>query len=504
MATLGIHSVNASLKFAKIPFPFLVRGPLVVENASTLNCVPSAGSVEFFSIAWNPRSTVASHRGSGLRILLRPPTLEIMKPNRQPRLRRGPLQRSLSARPLVMAVGALTLMAHTFAQQLVQAGFVGDAGQHFLNWNTEIGTNYQIETTTDLIHWTDVGIVQAGTGGTVTRAFSSTGDSQRFYRVFTRSGAVRPGYDEFILERNDDDSTDRIPIGFSINLFGTTWQECYVNNNGNITFRSSESSYTPLPLRDLAYPIIAPFWADVDTRSNESGVVKFSHGLQSVDGHPAFGVSWINVGHYGAPDPKLNSFQLVLIERSETGVGNFDIEFNYDQIRWETGDASDGVDGYGGFPSRSGLSNGFDQTVEIRNSAQTFVQLDNNPITAAANLQTGLIYRSRKSTTPGRFVFYVRSGKVLGALDVDAGPDQTLGAEVASAVLQGVAVDPSGGAISLDWSILEGPLGVSFSNSSLLNPTVTFPAGSRVVLQLTATSKLDPSITAANTLTINP
>jgi hypothetical protein len=36
--------------------------------------------------------------------------------------------------------------------------------------------------------------------------------------------------------------------------------------------------------------------------------------------------------------------QIILIERSDTGPGNLDIEFNYDRIRWETGDIDSPTD----------------------------------------------------------------------------------------------------------------------------------------------------------------
>lgn len=174
-------------------------------------------------------------------------------------------------------------------------------------------------------------------------------------------------------------------------------------------------------------------------------------------------------------------------------------------VRWETGDASGGEDGYGGSPSRSGLSNGTNQTIELQYSGQTLVQLDSNPITEVPNFTTGLIYRSRNSTVPGRFIFHVRSGQVLGALFVDAGQDQPLDSNVTSTILDGAASDPSGGALTYQWSVLEGPAGVSFSDPTILNPVVTFPAGEDGIrLQLTATSVVDPTITASDTMFIIP
>ena len=80
-------------------------------------------------------------------------------------------------------------------------------------------------------------------------------------------------------------------------------------------------------------------------------------GTGSVDGHLAFGVNWINVGYFNSNTDKLNRFQLILIDRSDTGPGNFDFEFNYDKIQWETGDA-DGSGGLGGISARVGYSNG--------------------------------------------------------------------------------------------------------------------------------------------------
>jgi hypothetical protein len=130
------------------------------------------------------------------------------------------------------------------------------------------------------------------------------------------------------------------------------------------------------------------------------------------------------------------------------------------------------------------------------------VQLDSNPVSGVPNFTTGLIYRSRNSTVPGRFVFQVRSGQVLGALNVYAGDDQTPLSGSTSTALVGSASDPAGGAVSVRWSVVEG-FGVIISDPTTLNPTVTFPPNDRVVLQLTATSIADPNVTAADTMIIN-
>jgi hypothetical protein len=68
-----------------------------------------------------------------------------------------------------------------------------------------------------------------------------------------------------------------------------------------------------------------------------------TYGSGTADGRQAFGVNWIDVGYFSSRTDKLNQFQLVLIDRSDTGAGNFDIEFNYGNILWETGEASGGI-----------------------------------------------------------------------------------------------------------------------------------------------------------------
>ncbi|MDD3855534.1 nidogen-like domain-containing protein [Sulfurimonas sp.] len=82
------------------------------------------------------------------------------------------------------------------------------------------------------------------------------------------------GFGENSVYRNDDGYSDAIDItsifSSGINLFQNTYTSMYVNTNGNITFNSGLYTYTPGSIgADTTYPIFAPFWADVDTRSGE-------------------------------------------------------------------------------------------------------------------------------------------------------------------------------------------------------------------------------------------
>jgi hypothetical protein len=228
------------------------------------------------------------------------------------------------------------------------------------------------------------------------------------------------------LPANDDGSSpSAVDIGFPVNYFGTTTSAVFVNNNGNITFGSGLSAFTPSPLASLGQQIIAPFWADVDTRTppNGGGGTVTAWGqdptFTAEDGtvHKAFAVTWNGVDYYntqavdssGMPNhnSKLNFFQLILIDRSDPSdpstVGNFDIEFNYDGITWETGDASGGHDGLGGTSARVGYANVDSTTYEFPGSGTPGSFLDGGPQALASNSNVGV---------PGRWIFAARGGQV--------------------------------------------------------------------------------------------
>lgn len=228
--------------------------------------------------------------------------------------------------------------------------------------------------------------------------------------VDSHAGAIRDlsGFTANTLAPNDDGSTGLVPMGFTVNFFGLSFSNLYVNNNGNVTFDSALSTYTPFPLTSTSREIIAPFFADVDTASAGSPV---TYGTDTVNGRPAFGVDWINVDYYESSESHTNrnSFQLVIIDRSDIAAGDFDFEFNYDQIQWEAGQASGSdANGLGGSSARAGYSNGSNTSFEITGSAIDGAFLDSNSV-------TGLVHRSFNSSVLGRFVFQARGGTVLGA-----------------------------------------------------------------------------------------
>ena len=176
------------------------------------------------------------------------------------------------------------------------------------------------------------------------------------------------GFGTQILETGDDNSSSAIDItsvfgSAGVNFFGHDYTSIYLNNNGNITFAQPSGTYTPSSIDGgVNNPIIAPFWADVDTRGgaatatpggNSTGANQVIYNLDAADG--VLTITWDDVGYYSASTDKLDAFQVQLIS---LGNGNFDIVYRYENVNWTTGSASGGSDGLGGTPARAGYSAG--------------------------------------------------------------------------------------------------------------------------------------------------
>lgn len=221
-----------------------------------------------------------------------------------------------------------------------------------------------------------------------------------------QASPIVTGFNSSTLPANDDGSTGLVGLGYSLNFFGNTYSSLFVNNNGNVTFNSALSTFTPFGLTGaVTQPIIAPFFADVDTRGSGSGLV--TYGTGTFNGQAAFGVNYLNVGYFPSSTNRLNSFQLLLANRADLGAGNADIYFNYGSINWETGGASGGTNGLGGNCARAGYSNGTGAPgsfAEISGSGVCGSFLDGGPSALATGSNTGI---------PGQFLFQVRDGIVL-------------------------------------------------------------------------------------------
>jgi len=213
------------------------------------------------------------------------------------------------------------------------------------------------------------------------------------------------GFFATTVSRGDDATSEPVPLGFNVNFQGRYHSQLFVNTNGSVTFSRPQEAFLPVPLAELRADILAPFYADVDTRAPGTRVVSFGYDL--VDGHFAFAANWLEAGYFAQKQDKKNGFQVVIIDRTDTGAGNFDFELNYGYIKWETGDLSGGVDGLGGVSARAGYSSGT-ATFELPGSGLAGSFLDSSA--------TGLIRRSLNTTVPGRMYFQSRNGVILQSL----------------------------------------------------------------------------------------
>lgn len=178
-----------------------------------------------------------------------------------------------------------------------------------------------------------------------------------------------------------------LPGDMSVRIGDGVYRYVWVNENGFISLTSTAAN-APAPFsgaqswNDLAGAVIAPFHADIRTRTPESDCFSFGatgslcdvtystldlRGQVPDPGEPAFDhilAMRVNWGYFGndnvdpALDPgvvpnqgastdetRRSTFQLKLIDRSQaTGVaGDFDLQFNYNAIAWESADALVGL-----------------------------------------------------------------------------------------------------------------------------------------------------------------
>ena len=132
------------------------------------------------------------------------------------------------------------------------------------------------------------------------------------------------GYGANLVAPNDDLSEGPIEIrnvfGVGLNFYGAQYPSLYLNTNGNVSFNAGIETYTPLPFPVAEQPMIAPYWADVDTRGRNVSNALYWH--SDVEGG-RFIATWNDVGYYNSRTDLLNSFQLILTDRSDAAPGDF-------------------------------------------------------------------------------------------------------------------------------------------------------------------------------------
>lgn len=206
------------------------------------------------------------------------------------------------------------------------------------------------------------------------------------------------GFGDLAMGRNDDGSSNELNLPFEINFFGNAFNNFWINNNGNLTFNSPLSTFTPDPFPVANQPMIAPYWGDVDTQCDSCGAVY----VASPNANTVV-VTWDSVGYFPQSSDLTNTFQTILRNRSDTGAGNFDVEFRYGQLEWTTGDASGGSGGLGGTPAQAGFDAG-DNT--------NFLTLPGSLTGNVLNLQNT---SNLPLPIPGIWSYAIRSGDLPGS-----------------------------------------------------------------------------------------
>ncbi len=213
-----------------------------------------------------------------------------------------------------------------------------------------------------------------------------------------------------VMVPNDDGSSASIPLApydlTGLCFFGRTHTQMFINNNGNITFNAAVGTYTPTAFPASTNPMIAPWWADVDTRGTGAGIPPENRVYWDIRVGQLV-VTWYRVGYYASHIDRRNTFQLVI--RRVSGSMDYDVEFRYAALTWTTGDASMGMMGLGGVPAQAGFDAG---------DMLNFSQLPGSRTAAVLNLLTT---SNVTPPSPGLWVYRFRSCGLACVTNADCG-----------------------------------------------------------------------------------
>lgn len=146
----------------------------------------------------------------------------------------------------------------------------------------------------------------------------SAGYGEQSFRTSSYSGNLDDGFTSINL------TSIFGPTGMNFN--GTAYTSMYLGTNGLATFNSGVTTYSPSTLTSLGQPVLAPFWTDIDI--SKGGEIYWDFDTAN----DRLIVTWLNVAPYSGSGT--NSFQMVL---TNTGAGDFNVEYIYDSIGFTNG-----------------------------------------------------------------------------------------------------------------------------------------------------------------------
>ncbi|KAK3852669.1 hypothetical protein Pcinc_040754 [Petrolisthes cinctipes] len=154
------------------------------------------------------------------------------------------------------------------------------------------------------------------------------------------------------LPDGDEIASPEISLRAPIIFFGQIYNTIFVNSNGFVSFLTEIPNFFNVQF-PLEYPVIAPFYSDVDT--TEAGKVWYREtsdpatvsrakfdiqehfsGMEEFDPTGIFIVTWDGVGPYSQRSDRVNTYQLVILTDSEDSYAIF--HYADGGLQWLQGD----------------------------------------------------------------------------------------------------------------------------------------------------------------------
>jgi hypothetical protein len=216
-----------------------------------------------------------------------------------------------------------------------------------------------------------------------------------------------PSLDSELPSGDDQIGTITLNVNSQLRFFGVDYTEIFVSTNGVISLGDDQTTVVSIPFPLTAVePIIAPYFADVDTtgtgniyyrQSTTSSDLQFATNLirngfaafQSFTASQVIIVTWSSVGYFNSKTDKTNTYQCVLAWNPN---GMSFAVFLYNNLQWTTGDINGGVDGLGGNPAQAGFDSGTGTHFSL-------------PLSGTANVLN--LVRTSNVNKPGEWVFRI-------------------------------------------------------------------------------------------------
>jgi len=166
------------------------------------------------------------------------------------------------------------------------------------------------------------------------------------------SGYFDPPGPGLSVTSTDDGWTTGSPyaLPFTFCFFGDSYNQVWMNNNGNISFNGGISAYSSSAFPSTGNEMIAAFWADFDL-----GGAGTMHATIT----PTAAIfNWVQAGYFSSQADKLNTCQIVITDGTDPLVQGGNAAIHYADMQWTTGSASSGVNGFGGTPATCGANRG--------------------------------------------------------------------------------------------------------------------------------------------------